>query len=1494
MKIYAIDGSTLLDAPITSSAEHVQELSKSDYVKLSWVMTSKMVLPVGAYIIPFNDGLRYRLIEPYYPNQNNEIEWKFEPEFQHPLMWLSKIPFTYTTVDSTKQMSYTSQDWPYMGLTTSLLQVVVDQINNLFGFSDEDKFTYQIVGSVDTTLSVTFSSTDIISALSTIASACEDATVEWHLSWENKCLYFGQISFTQGEQIPTLKVGENIGKVSVSSSKNSYYNVYYPQGSTRNISIRLTNGHYLASSLRLGLNFPLYEDCKYKDGLIDTRTDKNEPAQVLAITFDEVYPHVTCYAYNVRCRTDILKEDGSSEPVRDQDGNPVQFSIWYMRLAYPLTTKEDGYIAVTDDIDYDDTGKQIIVKHYWYDYFVDSNEDIIDGYSLHGQFTANTNINALTQPLLGQPTSTEGFEMKCHQADTTIKLDDGSLVRKGDFEIIYQKTNDIIVPTTTSDGLYPRGEITPSLKGNCVILYNIRLTQNEIKSAQDDLLVRTQKEIKKRASDLNNYSFSSYPHIFSTKANPNLYIGKKVVFDDGCGYSLDTRVIKLTTKIDYNFIQQITVGNQKIKGTTSQLKEDVKTLMLANASGSAGLNDAQVKNIIRNYGASLFLSKNYDDSTEYMVTFGEMRSKSDATIDKNAIIKENASIGGNVSISGNSQLGTNGTSTNFGNYIADSTGATIKVEEDGTSYIEADYLSIRRAADFREITIRELRYIGGELAITPAAMQVCKVERLDADMNVLTDESAEATYFKCYFETTDANGKQKLYQEFVAGDQARCQQFGISQGTSEFVKTKYYWRLVSAVGEDYIVLSNKYGEKDAYTTSEPDVNDNIVQLGYQGAENLPNRQSAIILSATANDAPSQKYYEGIDDFSLDHVVKDEGYDKVSQSFHCNIYGNSYTGDKNHQSYFRYDAATQTASFSGTAHFDSASTKDGNEIATIPDLENLRTKSGNLLRNTSFCGSYESINVQGDTDITEGKETFSESVEYWSLTDCTIQDDAHSESGKSVLIEGTLSQVLEKPLTADGDYTLSFRGCGRKVVISVGGQTITQELQADYNRYEIHFACKDASELSFMITSEYATICEMMLTYGTLASEWSPAYADNDKSMAEFQSLKYLTDAITEGSTTIDGGLVMSQLIKVGNYRDRKMVQETGGMSGFYNDDDSAFLWGGGTMTQALYTIQTYKSDPTYQASDDEVANMAKFVVTHGGRAILNDIILRGYIYAEGGILKSVKSPNGSFAIDDSGDASFTSGTIGDFTLKNGYLTSTATDGSATYTMSLQKDYLNFTGTDERYATIGRFTNEGMKLMLKLIDDCPRTVETSYVATIAARGSKAQNVAIHFGGGCIEGVNYRNQVIGYNTYSSSTIPTLQETLGREVGCVVATTICYKSASGSVTTMYHDVEITMPSVYWYDDGHSILFKRFEGANNKITLKAGTFTELTNAETGATTTYNTCFISDRGTFSTELQLESVMDSFDLRFFRGLSAWIGTNKYVGVWVQFKHPRDW
>lgn len=875
MKVYDIDNKVLYDVPVTSQAVHEQELSKSDYVQLVWTMDEKKVLPAGSYIIPFEDGLKYRLLEPYAPNQNNEIEYKYEPQFQHPLMWLSKVPFTYTTVSSDGTISYTSQDWPYLGLTVSLLQVVVDRINELFGFTTDDtKFTYQIVGTVDTTVNVTFHSTDILSALSSIASACRDNTCEWHISWENKCLYFGQISFSKGEDTPVLKVGDNIGKVSVNSQKDAYYNVFFPQGSTRNISSHLTNGKYIASSLRLGLNFPksitvvnafatitkvetadttnhntkfdldmaylstyfnqplakygdniyavqlkidtitvnarvengskdstnvhIYSECltssddaddntdfdnfakflalvkvgakvyfaggvnkysfpdanketteeaipvDYPDGTIDTRKDKNEPKQTLALTFDSVYPHVDLYVYNVRSKTDYLKKRDTNENVVDSNGKKIKYSTWYFRLAYPLTTKlSNGKIVATTT----DNG----VTHYWYDYFVDPNTQVIDGYRLAGQFTANTNAGALEQPLLGQPASTDGFEMECYQSDTTITLDDGTTVKKGDYTIIYvQQSNDetVIIPTTKEEGLYPRGNAMPSLVANKVILYNIAMGKTEIKAAQDELLEKTKKEIKRRQSDLNNYSFSSYPDIFADDTkNPGLYIGKKVTFNDGNGYTLSTRVIKLSTKLDYSFEQEITVGNQKIKGATSQLKEDIDTILSGNvaSNGNGGLNTTQVRNIIKAYGSTQFLSKTRDDITPYSLTVGRDLTVGGKTVTDD--IHSSDSNDGNTSMSG--------------------TGWTLKnVKENGQSYsvLAVDNIVVRKKLEAAELEIHKKTYIGAQLIASDWGHKILKTEPVTVSYdsnNVYVKGSTAKSDFTVFTLPVTDNGTAK-------------------------------------------------------------------------------------------------------------------------------------------------------------------------------------------------------------------------------------------------------------------------------------------------------------------------------------------------------------------------------------------------------------------------------------------------------------------------------------------------------------------------------------------------------------------------------------------------------------------------------------------------------------------------------------------------------------------------------------------------------------
>lgn len=719
---------------------------------------------------------------------------------------------------------------------------------------------------------------------------------------------------------------------------------------------------------------------------------------------------------------------------------------------------------------------------------------------------------------------------------------------------------------------------------------------------------------------------------------------------------------------------EITLREDKEVGTIQKIQQQITSLESGNGGlgGGGGITLAQVKGQVATEGRKFFLSKLFDDVAKGLITFEQGIKLGAGTLWKitsngAARLKE-LFIDGDVVVNGSTQLGLNGTNTKFGDYHTDSTGAQIQVKEDGTSIAEFDYITIRRAAQFRDITIRELRHIGGELAITPAAMVCSKVERLNSKGEVIANgDNTEPSSFKCYFETKDSDdGSKKVFNYFRPLDQARCQQFDIAADGSK--KTRYYWRLVMSVGENYIVLSNlANGGMDSLTTSEPLVGDNIVQLGYQGSDD-PNRQSAIILSSTSDDAPSQKMYQGISSFSLDGcLVKDEGYDAATGVFHCNIYGDSYTGDKEGKSFFQYDSKKKEATFKGKMIFNPESKlPDGssvNDIAKKDDLKDLNIKSGNLLRNTSFCGDYESIDISEDTEISEDKETFSEKLKYWTMENTRVVDTEDSTSGKAVQIGGTLSQQLAQPLLPGKDYVLSFKGKGTTVKVSVGGETHDVTMTSSFERYELHITCSDAKDAVFDMVSTNCTVCEIMLSYGTIAPAWSPSYSDNDKSLAEFQNMKFLTDAISQGSTTIDGGLVMSQQFKVGNFRDKKMIKETGGMSGYYNDDDSPFLWGGGTLEQAIYTIQKYKDNPNYEPTAEELNNLAKFVVTHGGRAILTDIILRGIIYAEGGVMKSIKSPNGNFEIDNEGNAKLKKAIVESLSSVGGYFKDVSISGN---------------------------------------------------------------------------------------------------------------------------------------------------------------------------------------------------------------------------------------
>lgn len=697
------------------------------------------------------------------------------------------------------------------------------------------------------------------------------------------------------------------------------------------------------------------------------------------------------------------------------------------------------------------------------------------------------------------------------------------------------------------------------------------------------------------------------------------------------------------------------------------------------------------------------LSSVDDDTAKGLITFA-----------KGLVSKALAKLA-SLFVSGNTQLGENGTQTTFGSYAPDASGASISVSENGTSTAEFDFLNIRRAAYFREITIKELKHVGGEMALTAAAMVCSKVEWLNARGRVIT--AGTPTFYKCYFETSD--GKRQIYQEFAVGDQARCQQFRIESGSASFSSTKYYWRLVTAVGDNYIILSNQDGKYDG--AGEPAVGDNIVQLGYQGANN-PIRTSAIILSATASDAPSTKYYQGITSFSLqDCEVKDEGFE--GGQFHSRIYGTYYVGDREQSNYISYDPLTKTATFKGVAIFEPGTTlPDGTPIEQLQDLG---IKSGNMLLNSGFTGDYTSQQFDEKTEISDETAIFSDSAKFWETENAEFIETEESASGHAVnLTEGGLAQQISEKLISGEKYTLSFKASGKSLKFTVGGYSENIQLTDELKRYSVIFSCSDPEDKRFRIFEATACVMEITLNQGNLPVQWQTAFDDHDKTLANFEALQYLTAAITEAKTTVNGGLIMTQDIRVGQYRNGKMVKETGGMSGYAATMNSPFIWGGGDMRNAFYTIGKYINDPGYMATDEELKNMCSFVLTHGGRAILNDIILHGYIYAKGGVLQSVRSPNGNFSIDEQGNVvlkgnvTATSGSFGGFKITDKQMHSEG-DG---YTFDIYKDHLVYADLKNKATWIVNSTDEdGLKMSLSNEDSSIAMNVTDYGASMTAKG-----------------------------------------------------------------------------------------------------------------------------------------------------------------------------
>ncbi len=725
-----------------------------------------------------------------------------------------------------------------------------------------------------------------------------------------------------------------------------------------------------------------------------------------------------------------------------------------------------------------------------------------------------------------------------------------------------------------------------------------------VSAAEEELKGEAEKYVTKSKTDPNTYNCKMMSDdAYCEDGIHNLYgIGQRVnlinkaYFDNG----RKSRIIGFEFNLDYPFDSPVyTVGETASYSRIGELEEKVESLTLKGQTYTGG------------GGSGVYVIGSHDSTpaTDHNV-YSALRSlKTFLRKDKEDIANELITF--------------------LKGFLVGKNGSGITVLEDGTSQAVVDRLYVKIKAVFDELEVKKKTHVGGEQIISPAGMKCVRVEELDES-------------YRCFF-LSEVDGVT-INNEFTVGTLALAQEFNIKEGTSHNVSNRYYWREVTGVGSDYIDLSKTNADKDS---DIPVAGDDIIGLGHLTDIT---RQAAIILSSVNETSPSIIFYQGINSFSLaGKEVIGLGFDKSTGHAYINVYGDAYIGAKDESTYIRY---TQKGGvdIKGMFHIEQGSTGWRNmeglpdEIQAAADLaqkaqdaiDNAAVGSVNLLRNSGFTGDYESETLSSDTQLSADTDLYSKQLKYWTGV-ATVSADSTAGSGYSAAI-GSLSQSVS--LIKNENYVISFKAKGVSVAVSCGDFSTTQPLTSGYQRYTFKFAFNGTG--IFMLSGT-ATVCDLQLERGTIATDWKPSILDNDKATAGFQSINYIASAIKDGSVDILGGLILANMIQLGNYKDGKMQKVTAGVSGIYNDDDDVAFWAGGKLEQAILTVMKFRNDPNYQPTDEEWANMANFVATHGG-----DVFLRGYIYAlggkfrgevnaESGIFKNVKSPNGNFKIDEDGN-----------------------------------------------------------------------------------------------------------------------------------------------------------------------------------------------------------------------------------------------------------------
>lgn len=662
---------------------------------------------------------------------------------------------------------------------------------------------------------VEYSSISIIEALNTI---CETLDCEWWV--DGSIIYLG---YCEMNGQTTFEQGVNMLSMSQSESKSSFITRLYAFGSDKNIP----SGYFS------GADADVTTDGIATDYLMLPNKDVDE----------EGYYSKDGYIENVN----VVKSDSQAiEGV-------VKFEDEYPKVSCVVSAIK----TYESTVDNEDGTKNTAT--FWQ---VTSNDS----------FATNFETSWIKKGL-----------------NLMIRFESGALTGM-EFEVSFKIIDKVnyfeIVANDTYGRTLPDSVMCPKI-GDKFYLYNwdaSKITDTPlISDAQEALYARAKNYYKKSMVDNSNFTCVLDSEKFFNNGTYNYHpLGEQVklinpLFSDtdkvGKHYR-NSRIIGIEIKLDIPYDSPTyIVGEKAAYSRLGQLEDKVNSItvngqQIGGASGGGGvyvigMNDTTPETDSNVYSArrtrNSFLSKLHPDTAQKAITFMEGLKLGDG--EKGIDANGNAVLGDvqmlDAVLRRIVSLGYNGvTQQGFG--IVD--------RGDGKFRLDINDLQVWGKAVFQELEVRKLSYAGGNVYLSGSGSKIFKTEELYA-------EAGKLRGWRCWLLADD--GTTATQNMWRVGDQARCQTFGLANKQKP---TRSWWRLVTAVSEENVVLTDELGnelydgKKFAWIeiakdncelgSDVPMAGDTIVLDGNQNP-NERERQGVMILETTGANTPRIVAYKGV-------------------------------------------------------------------------------------------------------------------------------------------------------------------------------------------------------------------------------------------------------------------------------------------------------------------------------------------------------------------------------------------------------------------------------------------------------------------------------------------------------------------------------------------------------------------------------------------------------------------------------------------------------